>query len=156
MGGNICFCDACTDTDAMLTTSVRSVYGDCDEIRPNDAVSLHDEVLALCSRLVYGYVLKERQWSEYKCFPVVLQPLIMLGIFDIDCVSEPIFNTEIMDTLVIDENKKEVIKAICYEFTKVENSAESYAADEVRGKGTGRIFLLHGMPGVGKTLTAGM
>ena len=140
----------------MLAPTGRSVYGDCDEIKPSDASSLNDEVLALCSRLVYGYVLKERQWSEYKCFQVVLRHLTILGIFDIDCVSEPIFNTEIMDTLVIDENKKEVIKAICYEFTGVENSAESYAADEVRGKGSGRIFLLHGMPGVGKTLTAGI
>ena len=35
-------------------------------------------------------------------------------------------------------------------------SVEFWSVDFVQGKGEGRIFLLYGKPGVGKTLTAGM
>jgi ATP-dependent Lon protease len=56
----------------------------------------------------------------------------------------------------MENDKKDIIKAICYEFTRTngDDSKTNYHADSVRGKGSGRIFLLHGEPGVGKTLTA--
>jgi MoxR-like ATPase len=78
------------------------------------------------------------------------------GIFNIDNIIEPEFNEDIMDTLVMEKDKKEIIRAICYEFTRTDGSDEktNYHADSIRAKGAGRIFLLHGEPGVGKTLTA--
>jgi SpoVK/Ycf46/Vps4 family AAA+-type ATPase len=48
--------------------------------------------------------------------------------------------------LVLPEEKKVLIRSL------VENSADF--SDIISGKGGGCIFLLHGSPGVGKTLTA--
>jgi DNA polymerase III delta prime subunit len=79
----------------------------------------------------------------------------LAGILDIDQVTEPIFDPGIMKTLVMDDKNKKLIQSICYQFTRRGGPLAGYAADFVSGKGTGRVFLLHGPPGVGKTLTAG-
>lgn len=59
------------------------------------------------------------------------------------------------------ESKRiKMLKALARSFmriTKHGNQIEHnpWAADFVKGKGNGLIFLLHGKPGVGKTITAG-
>ena len=62
-----------------------------------------------------------------------------------------------MKTLVADEKKKNVLKAICREYTVADSisATSKKSSDVIPGKGEGRVFLLHGPPGVGKTLTAG-
>ncbi|XP_065831306.1 uncharacterized protein [Oscarella lobularis] len=61
---------------------------------------------------------------------------------------EPIaFDESSFSRLVLDERKKKLI------FSLVTNSSKSFT-DIIGGKGGGCIFLLHGPPGVGKTLTA--
>lgn len=74
---------------------------------------------------------------------------------DINSVIEPRFDPKVMDRLVVDDNKKRMIQAICREYTTLENPVATRTKDIISGKGEGRIFLLHGSPGVGKTLTAG-
>ncbi|KAF2843761.1 P-loop containing nucleoside triphosphate hydrolase protein, partial [Patellaria atrata CBS 101060] len=134
MGASNCFCDACLKAEEAKTCNTMGRYYGWDQMDPTET-SFSDQQYLLCSRIVYGYVLKERQWR----------------ILDVAGVSVPTFNPGIMDSLVMDENKKDVIKAICHEFTRSETN---FTADFVPGKGQGRIFLLHGKPGVGKTLTA--
>jgi len=52
-----------------------------------------------------------------------------------------------------------MIKSLVYRYTdknRVDPQVPApWAADTIRDKGEGQIFLLHGGPGVGKTFTAG-
>ncbi len=64
-----------------------------------------------------------------------------------------------MDHLVIPEHTKSLIKGLAKKYVQVDKTeggeSKPWSADFVAGKGSGLIFLLHGKPGVGKTLTAG-
>jgi len=62
--------------------------------------------------------------------------------------------------LVMDHARKATLMALAKSFGRrnkldQEMTKGVWAADFVRGKGSGLIFLLHGRPGVGKTCTAG-
>ena len=63
-----------------------------------------------------------------------------------------------IDTLVMEDERRRLIKALAKNY-QTDSSGPSahkpWAADFVAGKGEGKIFLLHGKPGVGKTYTAG-
>jgi len=69
------------------------------------------------------------------------------GEFFISQVEEIDYKENAFNTLVLAEEKKDMILAA------VSNSAQEFC-DLVEGKGGGCVFLLHGPPGVGKTLTA--
>ena len=65
-----------------------------------------------------------------------------------------------IDNLVMDETRVRTLKALAKSFARVNKDEkpidrEFWAADFVKGKGNGLVFLLHGRPGVGKTCTAG-
>lgn len=65
-----------------------------------------------------------------------------------------------INTLVTDEERITTLKALAQSFIRVNKDGDliertAWAADFVKGKGTGMTFLLHGKPGVGKTYTAG-
>jgi len=62
-------------------------------------------------------------------------------------IPRPIFDDAAFSRLVLDVQYKEMIKAL------VENKGATFT-DIITGKGGGCIILLHGSPGVGKTLTA--
>lgn len=61
------------------------------------------------------------------------------------------WNKQAFERLVLDPQSKELINAL----VSVHLSGKK-ASDIISGKGNGLIILLHGSPGVGKTLTAGM
>lgn len=74
---------------------------------------------------------------------------------------EPEFDEGMVKNLIMDEAKKRTLTSLAKSFARRNNAGETiekpmWSADFVLGKGTGLIFLLHGKPGVGKTLTAGM
>ncbi|OCL15369.1 P-loop containing nucleoside triphosphate hydrolase protein [Glonium stellatum] len=96
--------------------------------------------------------VKEATYREY--IGSTVQGEKRKGVLDINNVLEPRFDPKVMDRLVVDDNKKRMIQAICREYTTLENPAAARTKDIVSGKGEGRIFFLHGSPGVGKTLTA--
>lgn len=75
-------------------------------------------------------------------------------------LSEPEFDENIINHLVMNEQRLLTLKALSKSFARVSKHGEPlkgprWSADFVRGKGNGLIFLLHGKPGVGKTCTAG-
>jgi hypothetical protein len=80
---------------------------------------------------VHGFSYKLKQWGE----------------FDLNKISPYKYNPDSFNKLVLEEEKKTIIKALITHY----NSAFS---DIVADKSGGCIFLLHGTPGVGKTLTA--
>eukprot|EP01134_Creolimax_fragrantissima_P002050 CFRG2050T1 len=65
----------------------------------------------------------------------------------VDSLSEIVFDSASFDKLVLPEAQKELIQALVVH-------SSSVFTDIVKGKGGGSVFLLHGPPGVGKTLTA--
>lgn len=61
------------------------------------------------------------------------------------------WNKRAFDRLVLDKKTKELITALVQV-----RIAPGRAEDIIEGKGNGLMILLHGGPGTGKTLTAGM
>ena len=66
-----------------------------------------------------------------------------------------------IDTLVMEDGRRRLIKALAKNYDNEigqssQSAHKSWSADFVAGKGEGKIFLLHGKPGVGKTYTAGI
>lgn len=47
-----------------------------------------------------------------------------------------------MNTLILDESDKDVIKSLAKKHARV---SSTWGADSIRGKGEGQIFLLHGV-----------
>jgi DNA polymerase III delta prime subunit len=65
-----------------------------------------------------------------------------------------------VENLILDDRKKQTLTSLSKSFARMNRAKEImpkpfWSADFVAGKGTGLTFLLHGKPGVGKTLTAG-
>lgn len=69
------------------------------------------------------------------------------GSFPVGNLSDIEFRSNAYDQLVMDSQKKSMIRAL------VQHNQGNFE-DIIAGKGGGCIFLLHGEPGVGKTLTA--
>ncbi|GLA73490.1 hypothetical protein AtubIFM55763_004411 [Aspergillus tubingensis] len=69
---------------------------------------------------------------------------------------EPKVNKRAIDSLVMPEARKEMIRALVQKYTdsRSDEHNRSWGADFIENKGEGQIFLLHGSPGVGKTFTA--
>lgn len=73
----------------------------------------------------------------------------------IDNISEPIIENDPFQYLVLDSEIKDTIKSLVWNYSQSDAKVKSWSEDFVKEKGEGRILLLHGSPGVGKTCTAG-
>eukprot|EP01120_Amphizonella_sp_Union-15-10_P007490 TRINITY_DN2533_c0_g1_i1.p1 TRINITY_DN2533_c0_g1~~TRINITY_DN2533_c0_g1_i1.p1 ORF type:complete len:654 (+),score=165.41 TRINITY_DN2533_c0_g1_i1:92-2053(+) len=91
-----------------------------------------DELLFMTWPTIGGFSFTAKQWGE-----VIVENLTPIT-----------YDDTAFDKLVFPPEKKRVIKSL------VENVTNEYFADVITGKGAGCIFLLHGSPGTGKTLTA--
>ena len=56
--------------------------------------------------------------------------------------------------LVLPYYVKHTLKAISCSYVKAQKNSRTQHTDIIKGKGEGKIFLLHGPPGTGKTLSA--
>lgn len=95
------------------------------------AIVLRDEDLWRCFPFVYGFSFSSKQW----------------GRMAVSAISDVRWRPDAWDKLVLDSELKELVRAL------VDYSDGSFE-DIVEGKGGGTIFLFHGPPGQGKTLTA--
>lgn len=73
--------------------------------------------------------------------------------FPVSNIREIEWNEKAFDSLVLPENQKSIVKALVESHTG-KNIAASTIDDIIQGKGRGLVSVLHGPPGVGKTLTA--
>jgi SpoVK/Ycf46/Vps4 family AAA+-type ATPase len=73
------------------------------------------------------------------------------GFFYVDNIAEVKYNSQAFKNLVLPRETKEMI----YSLVKIHATDGLQFDDLIKGKGKGIVFLLHGPPGVGKTLTAG-
>jgi hypothetical protein len=103
-------------------------------INSKDRIQLSDEELLLCTYLLPGFALTSKSW----------------GLFDVSHLKRVEYNEEAFASLVLSPDTKKVLSSL----VQLQDS-ESKFDDLVAGKGKGLIILLHGLPGVGKTFTAG-
>jgi hypothetical protein len=99
---------------------------------------LTDEQCLLASPLVRGYSLTEKKFLD----------------FYVHGVSPIEWNTKCFEQLVLPDDQKELVQALVSEHTQRTTNPDAGFDDIVKGKGQGLILVLHGPPGVGKTLTA--
>lgn len=71
------------------------------------------------------------------------------------------WNSQAFERLVLPENTKDLIKSLVLVRTTEIGASKGLSLagrrkDIIAGKGNGLIMLLHGAPGTGKTLTAGI
>jgi DNA replication protein DnaC len=83
---------------------------------------------------------------------------IMLERLDINYMSYPRYDTEKINSLVAPEDFRILLKAVAKSFEQEsldhQNSTYPSPLNFIQRKGQGKIILLHGPPGVGKTYSA--
>lgn len=105
------------------------------EIVEEPASFISDEHFMICKHEVYGFSLIDKRWCA----------------FNLDYLHDIPFNAEAFDKLILPDEQKETLLALA----KTHTDEEFQYDDFIAGKGRGLIILLHGDPGLGKTLTAG-
>ncbi|KAL8796093.1 MAG: hypothetical protein Q9195_001425 [Heterodermia aff. obscurata] len=109
-----------------------SKFKQYDQIKPD--ATPDDLTLLLCPQHVHGYCLRDKVWKS-------------LNVNQLKPVN---FRKNAWDRLVLDEEYKDIVQAMVSSYVEKSSSIE----DLVAGKGAGLVALLHGPPGIGKTLTA--
>ncbi|KAJ5737714.1 uncharacterized protein N7483_002839 [Penicillium malachiteum] len=122
---------------------VQFPWGKYDFLDPDVTESLVDEEsphgarhrYLICEGFVYGFVLKSKKWEK----------------LDIECLLPPQPNLKAMESLVMPEDRKVMIKALVEKFSRVNHgkgSSKSWGADFIQNKGeeciaefTGRALL---------------
>uniref|UniRef100_D8Q847 AAA+ ATPase domain-containing protein n=1 Tax=Schizophyllum commune (strain H4-8 / FGSC 9210) TaxID=578458 RepID=D8Q847_SCHCM len=97
---------------------------------------LTDEQCLHATNLVCGWAFAEKKWVE----------------FFVDKLNPIEFSEDAFDHLVLPARQKSLVKALVESHMKEQE--EGGFDDVIKGKGKGLISILHGPPGVGKTLTA--
>lgn len=107
---------------------------DFDERKDEEDRKLSDEEAMLASPRVRGYSFSVKKFLEFSV--ELLEPIK--------------WNTRCFDNLVLDAGVKKTMQALVSVHSQERDSFD----DIVEGKGQGLVCVLHGPPGVGKTLTA--
>ncbi|TGJ75550.1 hypothetical protein E0Z10_g10983, partial [Xylaria hypoxylon] len=131
-----CGCRACGKDQSSNKLSPYAVFQDLDP--QHDKAPENDLYYHVVSKVVAGFLLGERRW----------------GYFHVEMLRDIKFDREAFKYLVLDEEIKTTVKALIGKFASDEGHVSAWPNDFVKNKGQGRIFLLHGSPGVGKTCTA--
>lgn len=131
-----CGCDTC---GAQKSERRRSPFAGFEDVRPTvDDMPANDLYFIAIHKIVEGFLLGERRWASLHT----------------DQLREVDFDRDAFKSLVLDDEIKMTVKALVGKFASVQGRLSPWPNDFVRNKGQGRIFLLHGSPGVGKTCTA--
>jgi hypothetical protein len=97
---------------------------------------LEDNDFLICTYKIPGFCFTTKRWC----------------IFQVALIQDIEFNLEAFRALRLPPEQKDMI----YSLVKTHSSSGFGFDDLIKGKGKGMVFLLHGLPGVGKTLTAGL
>ncbi|KAI3321961.1 P-loop containing nucleoside triphosphate hydrolase protein [Xylariaceae sp. AK1471] len=140
-----CNCRVCRikGTKGQPEKTIVSLFEDYNDITMELVDELTPHQYFMCSFETRAFVFKTRMWEK----------LHVRGF------SEPKFDEDMINHLVMDPQRKQMLKSLAKSFARINKNGEKlpqapWTADFVQGKGHGLIFLLHGRPGVGKTYTA--
>lgn len=138
-----CGCSACSKeaADADAEGELLGRFAGFEDLDPacDDPPRSSDLYFLALSKVVSGFVLNQRRW----------------GHFGVEGLRDVAFDREAFRYLVLDDDIKWTVQALIGKFASAGGQQVSpWPSDFVRNKGQGRIFLLHGSPGVGKTCTA--
>ncbi len=117
--------------ELLLSGSGRRYRDDENEAVKDIDYVIPDDERYMTMPTLFGFSMSAKTWGE----------------LEVDKLEEIEWNDNAFDYLVLEDDLKDMTRAL------VENHSGSFE-DIVQGKGGGVIFLLHGVPGVGKTLTA--
>ncbi|KAL8775355.1 MAG: hypothetical protein Q9209_000363 [Squamulea sp. 1 TL-2023] len=131
-----CQCQSCTEHPGKVRRGkfegFSGLYPDEDE-PPED-----EDFFFLCSFRTFAFILKDRTWDS----------------IHVDKISEVTETISAFDQLVLPNEVKHTLRAISCSYVKAKENSRAKSTDIIKGKGEGKIFLLHGPPGTGKTLSA--
>ncbi|KAK8061615.1 P-loop containing nucleoside triphosphate hydrolase protein [Apiospora phragmitis] len=129
-----CGCAACKREDEGRPSIFGREYESAKPVS-SDAPA-NDLYYLVLTKTVSGFILGERRW----------------GHFNVRYLQDIKYDREAFKHLVLDEDIKLTIRALIGKFAS-DGQVTPWPKDFVKNKGQGRIFLLHGSPGVGKTAT---
>jgi hypothetical protein len=115
---------------------------ECDvvvsDVTTGTLAPLTGEKCLLASPMVRGFSFTEKKFLDFH-----VQNVLVID-----------WNTRCFEQLVLPDHQKELVQALVSEHTQRVSNPKAGFDDIVMGKGQGLILVLHGPPGVGKTLTA--
>jgi len=112
-------------------SSTKKIFRTADK----EHLNMEDGEYMICHNQIPGFALNEKKWA----------------LFDVDLIEDVELNVNAWNSLMMNEHQKRMILSL----VQVHEDHRLGFDDVIKGKGKGMIFLLHGEPGVGKTLTAG-
>lgn len=133
-----------TPEDEELNKNMNPLAGlslrimDCKDMTQ---ITLSNDQYILCSATVLGYSFGDKMWGE----------------FSVDGMRPVEWDDEAFESLVLPKTQKTIIRALVQSHTSMREEMESARNsfdDIIKGKGKGLVAVLHGKPGLGKTLTA--
>ncbi|ORY54584.1 P-loop containing nucleoside triphosphate hydrolase protein [Pseudomassariella vexata] len=131
-----CGCSVCSSAAGKHERP--SPFADFEDLDPTlDDAPSSDLYYLVLTKVVSGFILGKRRW----------------GHFNVEDLEEVKFDKEAFKYLVLDDEIKLTVKALIGKFSSNNGQVTPWPNDFVKNKGQGRIFLLHGSPGVGKTCT---
>ncbi|OJJ42804.1 hypothetical protein ASPZODRAFT_136934 [Penicilliopsis zonata CBS 506.65] len=138
---NDCICSVCRKVETAVTREHVAPFENKITLESWEELTPHQYFL--CPKEMPVFVFRTRTWETVH----------------VRNCAEPMFDREMINSLVMDEQRVRNLKALAKSFARIDKNEgliarESWTADFVKGKGNGLIFLLHGRPGVGKTCTA--
>ncbi|KAJ3546083.1 hypothetical protein NM208_g2189 [Fusarium decemcellulare] len=162
-----CTCGVCNMRRAMGGEAQVPLFDDYNHISPKSdkEKELTWHHMLLCPEFIPAFIFRTRTWGKFLSKWIqVRAPTVNLHYVErlyIQHLSEPKFNPQMIESLVMDPIQLRRLKALAQSFARIDKDGnqlvhQSWSADFVKGKGKGLIFLLHGRPGVGKTCTAGI
>lgn len=124
--------------DKILPQTATTTNGEAQSDGELNPENMTNEDLLLCSPTVLGFSFADKLWVE----------LAVARISDIQ------WDTGAFDSLVLPEAQKRIVRALVESHTNIHDKNSAGFDDFIKGKGRGLVAVLHGRPGVGKTLTA--
>ncbi|KAK3394362.1 ATPase [Podospora didyma] len=132
-----CSCKACRESGLGQAPSPFARFDNLDPKtdNPPENGELYYHVL---DKTIPAFILGERRWALLK----------------VEFLKDVRPDKDAFKYLVLDSEVKLTVKALIGKLATSNGKVSPWPSDFVKNKGEGRIFLLHGSPGVGKTCTA--